>query len=126
MKKVLLWIWQLPQNIIGLIAAALFRCSYSARLGIFYTEAKIGVSLGDFIIVNEFASTSTIKHEQGHQKQSLMLGPLYLIVVGIPSAVCNIIDRLCHKNWTQSMRERWYYSLPWEADADKLGDVKRW
>ena len=126
MKKVLLYIWQLPQNILGLIAVVLFRCSYASRLGVFYTEAKICVSLGNYIIVNEFASILTVKHEQGHSKQSLMLGPLYLFVIGIPSAVCNIIDRCCHKNWTQTMRERWYYSLPWESSADKLADVKRW
>lgn len=27
----------------------------------------------------------TIKHECGHVKQSKMLGPLYLIVIGVPS-----------------------------------------
>ena len=91
--KVIKWIWQLPQNVIGLIAIALFRGKYSKEDQVYYTSSSIGVSLGSYIIVKRYCRNDTIRHEKGHQKQSLMLGPLYLIIIGLPSACGNIIDR---------------------------------
>lgn len=54
-----------------------------------------------------------------------MLGPSYLISIGIPSAICNLIDRFFHKDWGALERNIWYYRLPWEAWADELGKVNR-
>ena len=122
--KLIKWFWQLPQNIIGLIATLIFRGIYSKTDKVYYTLSNIGVSLGSYIIVNEYCSLNTIKHEKGHQKQSLILGPLYLIIIGLPSACGNIIDRVFHKKWSIHARLNWYYSLPWEAWADNLGGVK--
>lgn len=53
-----------------------------------------GVSLGMFIFVNGKREDKWIKdarvHEYGHTVQSLILGPLYLFVIGIPSGIwCN-------------------------------------
>ena len=49
-----------------------------------------GVSLGLFIFVsgneNEQNSAKTAVHEYGHTIQSLILGPLYLPVIGVVSA----------------------------------------
>ncbi len=122
--KLIKWLWQLPQNIIGLIATLVFRGIYSKTDKVYYTLSNIGVSLGSYIIVNKYCSLNTIKHEKGHQKQSLILGPLYLIIIGLPSACGNIIDRVFHKKWSIHARLNWYYSLPWEAWADNLGGVK--
>ena len=125
--KVIKWIWQLPQNIVGLVATALFRGKYSKEDQVYYTSSSIGVSLGQYIIVKRYCRNDTIRHEKGHQKQSLILGPLYLIIIGLPSACGNIIDRVFHKKWSRQKRLDWYYSLPWEAWADKLGGViKHW
>ena len=66
-----------------------------------------------------------IRHEQGHQKQSLYLGWLYLIIIGIPSFCGNIFDRLFHRKWDVSKRYDWYFSQPWEKWADELGGVNR-
>ena len=52
------WVWQLPQNLLGVIWKNIKK---------------------DSII------TPVIKHECGNVKQSKMLGPLYLIVIGVPS-----------------------------------------
>lgn len=54
-----------------------------------------GLSCGLFIFVtDENSGLSTLKvcdkltvHEYGHTIQSLILGPLYLIIIGIPSLV---------------------------------------
>lgn len=84
-----------------------------------------GVSLGNYIIVESKSITpspklnTTLHHEHGHQIQSRRLGPLYLIVIGLPSLLGNIYSRIFHKS------AEWYYKQPWEAWADKLGGVER-
>ena len=77
-----------------------------------------GVSLGKYIIFDNRRTIkdNDIKHEIGHQKQSLYLGWLYLIIIGLPSVTGNLIYRIKRFN---------YYALPWEKWADKLGNVKR-
>ena len=64
--KVIKWIWQLPQNVIGFIATALFRGKYSKEYQVYYTSSSIGVSLGSYIIVKRYCSNDTIRHEKGH------------------------------------------------------------
>lgn len=39
--KVIKWIWQLPQNVIGFIATALFRGKYSNRNRLGFSQKKI-------------------------------------------------------------------------------------
>ena len=133
MKKVLLFIWQVPQNIIGGI------CSIKAERYLYYYMKdgnlvkvyfkkwfRSGVSLGDTIIIDsmcyditDWALYKCIEHEYGHQRQSKILGPLYLIIIGILSLLGNIVFRLF------KIDSRHYYKLPWEAWADKLGGVIR-
>lgn len=124
MKDLLLYLWQLPQNILGLIVITFSQAEKDTD-GIWYTQKKFGVSLGNYIIVNENSSKTTVNHEKGHQKQSLYLGWLYLILIGIPSACGNLYDRFFHKSWSREESCKWYYSQPWEAWADRLGGVVR-
>ena len=129
MRKILLWIWQLPQNLLGYFLIKILK-AHTEIIGndrIYYAPMfDAGVSLGSYIIldeawkyVSEHSLLITIFHEQGHQKQSKILGPLYLVVVGIPSVLGNIWARIKHKN------SDWYYSRYPENWADKLGGVKR-
>lgn len=135
MKDVLLWLWQLPQNLIGLLLSL---CSKERELK-FAKDGEIvelfymplfgsGVSLGNYIVFDTMYYTplkyskekiNDVNHEHGHQKQSRILGPFYFIVIGIPSLIGNLIDRIFH------MGSEWYYKQPWEAWADKLGGVER-
>lgn len=124
MKEFLLFMWQFPQNILGIIVA-LFSHAELDFDGVWYTQANFGVSLGEFIVLYYKSSNTAVKHEKGHQKQSLYLGWLYLIFIGIPSVCGNLYDRLFHKSWKPLDRIHWYYSLPWEAWADRLGGVVR-
>ena len=131
--SILLWVWQFPQNIIGFIIVALlgFTKHYQATVeGSFAYWAKSniswGVCLGDYILLPDLPSVESKFHEYGHQKQSLMLGPLYLLVIGIYSAVfCNLWDRVFHKKWDSKRRSECYYNRWTEKWADKLGGVKR-
>lgn len=132
--EIIFFLWQLPQNIFGFILSRLEKAFKRNEFGIKYYATKTpgklmkncAISLGEFIIVDAYTSDEqTVRHEHGHQKQSRILGPLYLLVIGIPSAIGNFIDRVFHKKWNDTKRLKWYYNLPWEHWADKLGKVDR-
>ena len=130
MIKVLLWLWQLPQHLLALLVILFTRASRMSAEGTTYwsTYRKRfywAVSLGNYILVSGFTTKNMLMHEHGHQLQSMYLGPLYLVLIGLPSFTFNIADRLFHKKWADSRRAQWDYSLPWEAWADKLGGVQR-
>lgn len=115
MKKVLLYIWQLPQNILGRLVIFFTGAEYN-KDGYWVTKYRFGVSLGAYIIIKSNCKSNDINHEKGHQKQSIYLGLLYLIVIGLPSVVGNLLHRFIKFS---------YYKQPWEAWADKLGGVNR-
>lgn len=128
----LLWIWQLPQNLIGFVLS-LFYQKRRMYFTTFYTGKLFNsaVSLGQYIIIDDvhFQCSDeyfkkSIKHEKGHSKQSQMLGLFYLLIVGLPSFFRNIYDRLFHKDWTYLERTNWYYNGYPERWANKLGNVK--
>ena len=122
--KILLYIHQLPQNILGLLVLFFINPMKGTREFeyVSYSSGYFGVSLGNYIIFGSGPGTETsYKHEYGHHIQSLYLGWLYLFVIGIPSALGNIWDRIAHKNWTNMQRVTWYYSRFPEKWAQKLG-----
>ena len=140
MKKFILWIWQLPQNILGFLmtrkprATGVYLCNdLRTSVKVYFTSNVLGcsVSLGNYIILDydHYYGTllgKTLNHERGHQKQSLYLGWLYLPVIGLVSALCNnLYDRLFHRKWSLEDRNKWYYSRFPEKWADELGGVKR-
>ena len=75
------------------------------------------MTLGNYIFISPRATENTIKHEYGHTRQSLYLGPLYLIIIGIPS----ILWAMTHRTIAPDKSYKWFYTEAW---ADKLGDVK--
>ena len=130
MVGVLLLLWQLPQNLLGLVVILVTGAKRSLNFRhVWLTQCyNFGVSLGYFIIFGAkdyYVMHKDYEHECGHCRQSLYLGPLYLPVIGLPSIVFNIYDQLFHRKWPCIERNYWYYSLPWEAWADKLGGVER-
>lgn len=125
-KRVFLFLWCLPQNLLGLIVLIFtkFQRAKTERYGeTFVTRWKYGsgVSLGCFIFVSEHASDNTLKHEYGHYLDGKCLGPLYLFVIGLPS--------FCWATFFDKYRSKHnisYYSFYTERRADKLGGVNRW
>lgn len=90
--------WGILQNILGFVFfLKQSKCRHKFYYGsvLTYHEGDWGgVSLGIFIFVNGKRDEEWIRgtevHEYGHTIQSLILGPLYLFVIGIPSSVwCN-------------------------------------
>lgn len=134
MKRLLsciaLWIWQAPQNLVGFVVSRFCQFERKERGTEIYTRMNFfnsGVSLGKYVVLqkNLFAIEANIKHELGHSRQSLYLGPLYLLAVGLPSLARNLWDRAFHKGWDYTKLMNWYYSGYPENWADRLGGVKR-
>lgn len=136
-KEVILWIWQILQNIGGLIVIAImgYEKVLTAPNGnkvYFSKKMSGGISLGKYSIISDYyirkckndeeiLDLDVTKHEAlGHGKQSRWLGPLYLPIVGLQSiiwaglygAVIPYTKNGYYKFWT----ERW---------ADKLAGVVR-
>lgn len=117
--KLLKAIWCLPQLLLG-AAVKLITGAVKDERGLYIWKFNYGLSLDQFIFVNKNASEDTIKHEYGHTKQSKILGPLYLLVVGLPSAIwCH-----CFESYRQKYNKS-YYDFYCEKWADKLGGVVR-
>ncbi len=125
-----MWIWQLPQHILGLIVLTVVRrhyqalvrraLPYDARLYRFDPRShEWGVSLGNYVFLSTGYDHVTIRHEYGHCRQSRLLGPLYLIVVGVPSII-----RATYW-WIRRLPARDYYRGYPEAWADRLAGVRR-
>lgn len=89
------WTWGLPQTLLGALLALRYahcrRRFMSGAVVTYHDGAFGGVSLGMFVFVNASRPEKWILdaevHEYGHALQSLLLGPLYLVVIGLPSAL---------------------------------------
>ena len=126
MKKILLWVWQAPQNIVGLVFLGICKlrrrfCGSGILDGVHVIKLSsgTGVSLGSYVFVAQGCPENTVKHELGHCKQSKFFGPLYLLIIGLPSLSGNIYNRIKKRG------SKWYYSRFPENWADKLGGVQR-
>lgn len=131
MKEVLLYIWQLPQNLIGLFLLFIYDKEkvyhrLNGRTFYYTSEMPSGISLGNYIIMNRQDKEDGMRHEYGHSVQSRILGPLYLLVIGLPSLLWNIIDRIIVTKIVGVVRScEIYYNMPWEHWADVLGKEDR-
>lgn len=132
--KALLLIWELPQNIAGAfyfiihgVFAKTFIIDDGDSFEMYSDKQKGGVSLGIFRIYKaKYYKSSAyyvkIKrmHEKGHRTQSKWLGPLYLVIIGIPSLIWATLHSFCKP--ISKINYYWFYPEKW---ADKIGGVKR-
>ncbi len=124
------WTWGLPQTLLGsLVYLSLCRRSLedpggARENGAFVTRWPFerGVSLGYFIFVPRDADARLVRHEQGHSLQSLALGPLYLLVIGLPSLIWAGLPALERRRARRGMS---YYAFYTERWADRWGGVAR-
>lgn len=123
------WTWGLPVNLVGgliflfLVTVRKRRWQHFGYSYIVYVPWKSGgLSLGLFILIKENHSNkrwtyNTRIHEYGHTWQCLLLGPLYYIVIAIPSAIwCNFFNGYRKKHNVS------YYKLYCEAWANSFGE----
>lgn len=129
------WTWGLPQTIAG--AGIYLKHRNDPHFS--YKGARVtawnrdeGLSLGKFIFVpgNKVKKGNgeseelrvngyILDHEYGHTIQSLILGPLYLILVGAPSFAWN---RLPYFERRRRKTGRSYYSAVFERTANTFGE----
>lgn len=131
--------WGLPQSLVGFILYLYWRSRKAACFvwhGAVVTQWTVsgGVSLGLFVFVPDKAGRyitdgreltaeesrrGVLVHEYGHCIQSLLLGPAYLLLVGLPSFTWANLPAL-----RRLRRERGlsYYSVYPENWANRLGE----
>ena len=97
---ILLFIWQLPQNLVAILMIPFLgkltlRCERHYCFCFIGAKMKGGISLGSFAFVSPSLGKRDceVAHEvNGHTVDSKYLGPLYLFVIGIPSILYAIFD----------------------------------
>ena len=125
MKKFLMYIWQAPQMLAALIWYLIRHKDITEKItGTFYTVYRGtnagGMTLGDKVFLgNNYRGEYLqliIAHESGHVLQSKYLGPLYLLIIGIPS----LLWAWLHKTIAPSKSYWSFYTEKW---ANDLGGV---
>lgn len=131
MKRLLYIVWQytwgLLQNLAGGTIYAFYRLrgcphfAYQGALAVIWSVRSGSMSLGRFLFLHESyrpGDRALLAHEYGHTIQSLILGPLYLFVIGLPSllwAGLPVLQRRRHDRHVS------YYSFYPEKWANALG-----
>ena len=123
--------WCLPQTLLGFLVWLYYKirgCEESAgKYGTVLCHSEKmggGISLGGFVITHKYENRLLKQrrlddHEFGHTLQGFLLGPLYLIVIGIFSMSWNLLRR------AGLFKKNDYYTFWTERWADKWGKVKR-
>ena len=117
MMEILKYFWQLPQLIAAFIYYQYLKskdeildtCTCQGAIVFIKRKSCGSVTLGSYIFLSPRATDTTVRHEWGHTRQSLILGPLYLIVIGIPS----IIWAATHKSIAPNKPYDWFYTEAW-------------
>jgi hypothetical protein len=118
--------WELPQQLLGFLVGlylwmrgTLNRSDHSFK-GVLYIGTSsfgpgCGISLGNIVIHGPYSDWALKQHEFGHCIQSRVLGPFYLLLIGIPSLM-----------WATARRYGYFRKADYDAffierSATKLG-----
>ena len=124
-------VWGFPQTIAGLlVCAALHGRPHFRYHGAIVTtwDNPKGMALGPFVFLKGSSSSAEARasvdghllvHEYGHTVQSLLLGPLYLPVIGIPSFIWSNVPAFARKRHEGQLS---YYAFAPERSANWLGE----
>ncbi len=117
------WTWGLPVNLVGgicyIICTKILKRPHSkfGYANIAYLPWNSGgLSLGLFIFMKDkheipYWQYNTRIHEYGHTWQCLLLGPLYYIIIALPSVIwCSLFNSYRKKN---NVSYYWLYCENW-------------
>lgn len=149
MKKIIYCIaqctWGILQTMLGVVVFLMHYnnkhfCYHGAIITVW--EPKTSVSLGLFVFVTsepyfakkyegeisaEELSKRLLVHEYGHTIQSLILGPLYLIVIGIPSTLWGFLGGKKRRDeqvpYGAFFTEKWANQLGEQVTGEKSIDM---
>lgn len=115
--------WGVIYTLIGLICSLILLCcgcKYKKYHKTFYQEFKEnwgGVSLGMNFVICKNSGESTKAHEYGHTHQNALLGPFFIFLVAIPSAI-----RYWYRN-IKHISSPSYYAIWFEGSASDIGEA---
>ena len=135
------WSWCLPQTLLGYLMYKKYKENNWVNSVIEYRMGTIlirqfrlngGRSLGKFVFTHDYekeqdkvwkltAQEKMDKHEYGHAIQSMLLGPFYLFIIGLPSISWHKYYKIVNKK----KEINYYKDFYTERWADKWGKVKR-
>ena len=84
------WTWGIIQNLAGLFILLVFGRGKSRMTGgavVRRWNMNGSMSLGMFILLDKRHGADVLRHEWVHTVQSVILGPLFLFAVGLPSVL---------------------------------------
>lgn len=119
--------WGIVMNVAGILGAAwaILRrrdvIKTSTGTFVFCMGGSWGaVTLGMFVFCDQacFYDEEVVKHENGHAIQNIILGPLFLFVIGIPS----IVHAALHSKVCKDANYYHFYTEQW---ASRLGGSSR-
>lgn len=142
MKTILYWLiqctWGLPQTLLGLALRMLHRHDehflYHGAL-VTRWQGKASMSVGPFVFVTadpyfadklagqysrEELAGRLLVHEYGHTIQSLVLGPMYLVIIGVGSTIWGWLPSLAKKRHEQQIS---YFAFFTESWANRWGEM---
>ncbi len=133
---VLQWTWGIVQNIAGLVLFCAnaskkhYRCKGALVTEWNYRRGSVGLGMFIFVSVPEEGIKSpseaatlekTIRHEYGHTLQSIILGPLFLPVIGLPSLIWCGLPCFVNYRKRKNVSYYWFYTERW---ANSLAKIK--
>jgi len=118
--------WGFPQTLLGLLLFLRERRRPRSRYRgavVVRWQSAYSLSLGLFVFLSERESGAPerrwLLHEYGHTLQSLLLGPAYLIVIGLPSLLWALWPPLVRRRRARGVPYAAFFPERW---ADQLGE----
>lgn len=118
--NLIFWTWCLPQTILGFIFKVYLMFKKDIVKIKDYKNINLivankifffsGLSLGKYIFVTRKGLKDALEHEYGHIIQNYILGPFYLIFVGVPSIILALISlksKYVRDNYLNFYPESW-------------------
>lgn len=128
MKRTLFWLWQwlwgFPQSLLATVIFWINRKQPRSRYRnstVIHWKQRGSLGLGIFLFLGTAATQEraqpVLAHEYGHALQSMILGPLFLPLIGLPSFLwCNL--KCCQRRRKEKGIS--YYSFYTEKNANFL------
>lgn len=133
---ILQWTWGIIQNVVGMIMFVVNinkkHYFYKGAIVTIWDAEEYCMGIGMFIFMSEQCPVDNAQnlsqqevfertrvHEYGHTIQSIILGPLFLLVIGLPSSLWANIPRF--KQY-RKQNEISYYAFYTERWANYLGE----
>ena len=110
-KFIVKFFWELPSNVVGFLLmffVGLEKMEFDKEKGILIATMDYtgGMTMGVFIFIGR-EDRNLLPHEYGHIRQGWVCGPLYLLIIGLPSLIWCMVYKKTGKPYDWFYTERW-------------------